>query len=770
MPAPLAQNLMLVVLDGRGAVLHGTPAALELANSVGPNFGSVLTATTSRHVSWQSKGSAWEGSLAVLDLGHVSRSPDISVVVASPVPSVGAQLATVAPGMALVMAVALVVGLWIAFAVTVRHKPALRALQGALDDLVQQRFSRLNAPASRGLRDIFEAWNNAVAVFGRQLATLHAQSQIDQLLLGAAELEAVLGPVLVRLRDLMAAHTVGVTLIDTAAAGHGRLFVASHDNREWPVCRVELDPEVITLLEESPDGLTIARCEEQRHSFLIPMARKGAQLFWTWPVFVGEQLAAILAVGYPEAPRLDARLAEQGTDCAERLGTVLARGAQAEQLYRQAHYDPLTQLPNRLLFRDLLEQAISSAHATASRGALLYVDLDHFKKVNDGLGHAAGDQVLGIVAQRLRACVKENDTVARLGGDEFTVILQQISEPGAARLVAHRIIQALQLPMSLGGHDQQLLASIGIAIFPDDGTSGEELMRNADVAMYRAKDLGRGAATFFDRAMIKRQVSAADTGLYRALKRREFSLFFQPQYAVSDGRLLGVEALLRWESPRSGLRQPAEFIPAAEESGLIIDIGGWVVDAACSQLAGWRDCGLIPPRMALNISLQQLHDPEFLPLVRRLLDKYSLSPDLLEFELKEAAFTDPGAQESLKGLERLGVGLALDNFGSSYAALHHLRKHPARTVKMARSFIEDLGHNPAAAAMAESIIAVAHTLGKTVVAEGVETVDQLEFLRERYCDRVQGYYLARPLSGEAMSELLAAREPIDPLHAATAVG
>lgn len=757
----LPAEYTLVALDAHGAAIQGTgEVAPALGSLMASGLGGGMRGAYNRHLAWQSRGIAWEGSLSALALSDAITSPPLSIVVASPQPSVWARFDSIIAVAPPLLLIALAAALVVAVRFARRYVPALRTLRTAIEDLARQQLTPLRPSRSDlELREVFEAYNQTATVVSRQLATLRAQSEIDELLLGATELEAVLDQVLIRLRDVMCARAVGITLIDADATGYGRLFVASNDNLEWPVSRVLLDASVVDLFASSPDGLTIARCEEDRHSFLMPLTRVGAQFFWAWPIFAGERLAAILSVGYGEAPRLDARLASHGTDCARRLGTVMSRGARAERLYRQAHFDALTQLPNRLLFRDRLEQAIASAAAASSRGALLYIDLDHFKKVNDSLGHAAGDQLLSIVAQRLRACVKEGDTVARLAGDEFTVILHQVTEPGAAKAVAQRVIESLQMPVNLGGRDHQVKASIGITLFPDDGANIDDLMRNADLAMYCAKDLGRGAAIFFDRNMMTRATRVPDTGLYRALKRREFSLFYQPQYHVADGSLLGVEALLRWDSPRGGMRSPAEFVPAAEECGLIVDIGSWVLEAACAQLSTWRHMGLPLPRMAVNISAQQLHEQGFVMMLKRILDKFALPAEMLELELTESVFTDPEAEGTLQGLARLGVGLALDDFGTGYSALNHLRRYPVRTVKIDRSFIEDVAENPASATMAEAIIAMAHTLGKKVVAEGVETVEQLDFLRERGCDIVQGYYLARPLAAAGMSELLATRQP-----------
>jgi len=526
--------------------------------------------------------------------------------------------------------------------------------------------------------------------------------------------------------------------------------------------------QLIETLQSAVKGLTIARCEDERHSFLRPLRQVGAQFFWAWPVFSGDRMGAILTVGYEGPEQADASLAAYGTECASRLGAALSSNARAEALYRQAHFDPLTQLPNRLLFRDRLAQELAAVAADASRGALLYVDLDHFKKINDSLGHDAGDQVLAITAQRLRACVKEGDTVARLAGDEFTVILRQVGDPAAASTIADRIVETLQLPVNIGGQDHQVRASIGITLFPDDGAELEELMRNADLAMYRAKALGRGNAVFFDRKMVSPEKRVADSGLYRALKRREFSLFYQPQYSLADGRLLGMEALLRWNSARDGVRGPDEFVPAAEEAGLIVDIGSWVLEAACSQIATWRDAGLEPPRVAVNIAPQQLRERELVALTRRLLDRHGLSGSMLEMEITEAAFADAECEETLEQLARLGVRLTLDDFGTGYSALGHLRRYPVHTVKIDRSFVEDVAVNPSSATLAETIIVMAHKLGKQVVAEGVETIEQLDFLREHGCDLVQGYYLARPLAPAAMAEILEGRAPAHPVDTAAA--
>jgi diguanylate cyclase (GGDEF)-like protein len=637
------------------------------------------------------------------------------------------------------------------------YVPALQMLTTAVGALRAREFGVLALPAAEEPRQLVEAFNRSVVSLDEQFRALETLAQIDQLLLQSAELERVLDAIMSRVQALTHCQSVGITLRDADAPGRGRVYLLASGLNDLPVNRIALDDGMMETLARETDGLTVVRCEDVRHSFLKPLADTGAVFFWVWPVIVAERLEAILAVGYREVPVADPVVAHCGGKFAERLAVALSMSARDERLYRQAHYDPLTALPNRLLFRDRLAQELANAVAGLSRGALLYIDLDHFKRVNDSVGHTAGDQLLTIVAQRLRSCIKDGDTVARLGGDEFTVILRNVVNPDAACAVAARIIESLQLPVNIAGRDCYVCASIGITLFPDDATTIDDLMRNADTAMYRAKDLGRGRMMFFDLNMTNKPALPTITGLQHALRGREFSLFYQPQFGIAEGELVGVEALLRWQTPRDGMRHPGEFVPAAEESGLIVDIGGWVLDAACAQLASWRELGIAPPRLALNVSAQQLKHSEFPKLVRRALDKYDLPASLLELELTESVLADAAAGAALVRLAQLGVHLALDDFGTGYSSLSYLRQYPIDTVKIDRTFLDEVPQNPASATLVETIIVMAHALGKRVVAEGIETNEQLIFLRERRCDAAQGFYLARPLATAAMTELLQAR-------------
>ncbi|MGH8150553.1 MAG: putative bifunctional diguanylate cyclase/phosphodiesterase [Steroidobacteraceae bacterium] len=662
-------------------------------------------------------------------------------------------------GAALAAALAAAACVWVAsIDLSSRYVLPLRAVRDGLAAFKERRFVPPKVAARDEPRALLEALASTAASVQEQFYILEALAEIDQLLLGSVSLEQVLDAMLSRMQALTHCDGVGITLRDGDAPGRGRVYVAAAGRSGLPVSRVALDRDMLATLAAEPQGLTIARREEARHSFLAPLEDTGAEIFWVWPVTVAGRVEAILAAGFIEAPAAGPRLSRCGGELAARLGVALSRAARDERLYREAHYDPLTALPNRLLFRDHLSREIAGSTEGAFRGALLYIDLDHFKSVNDGFGHAVGDQLLTVVAQRLRACVKDGDLVARLGGDEFTIVLREVNDAMAAAGVAQRVAETLQQPVHIGSGEHHVSASIGVTLFPDDGQSLEDLVRNADTAMYRAKEAGRGRFMFLDSASLGPKPSAvSDTGLQRALRKREFSLFYQPQFAVADGTLAGLEALLRWHTPRDGMRQPDEFVPAAEESGLIMDIGGWVLDAACSQLAVWRDAGITLPRVAVNVCAQQVKDGEFSRGVRRALDKHALAPDLLELELTPSLLADGEAVASLSRLSEIGVRLVLGDFGTGRSSPGDLRQPAIGVVKIDRSLICRLPRDPDAAAIVATSISVAHMLGKRVVAQGVETIEQLNYLREHHCDLAQGFYLARPLSAAAVTELLRAR-------------
>ena len=425
----------------------------------------------------------------------------------------------------------------------------------------------------------------------------------------------------------------------------------------------------------------------------------------------------------------------------------------------QSNYDALTELPNRSLFADRLSQAINVARRERTMVALLYIDLDNFKVINDTLGHSAGDRLLQKTTRRLLSTMREEDTVARLGGDEFTVILTSIDKEAAASIAAHKILTTLAQPFSLDGREIHITASIGISTYPHDGDDVEELLKNADTALYRTKAQGRGAFRFFTpeiQAEVAERVEL-ERDLRQALAGDELVLYYQPLFDPKTQRVIGAEALIRWNHPQRGMLSPDLFIPVAEDSGLIVPIGEWVLKTACAQLSAWRNSGYTGLRMAVNLSIRQLSDDNLAPSIERIVQTYNLEPEHLELEITESLFVDhsPETMGVLQKIRALGVTLAIDDFGTGYSSLSYLKRFPIDTLKIDQSFIRDVTENADSAAIVDAIVAMAHSLNLNVVGEGVETQERLTFLNIAGCDFVQGYLLGHPGEPDAMLHLLA---------------
>ena len=646
----------VAVIDSNGQWLFGSDSLPDNLRSV---LGAAILANTrdwnaaslkesDNRLAWQAGGHEWRGTYwRVPNLARLSNAASWNVVVMAETQSPWVDSLNALADYWLPFLLAIAAAGLLAAWFSDRYLLPLADLQKSILQIGNTDYVANNSTMPAELGQLAENVRLTGLSVADQISALQALEEVDRLLLANGALEPALDAILTRVQRVMRARAVGLALLDTDSAQFARVMVTADSGGSLPVARVTMDAAMLEYLASVREGITVARCEEQRHSFLQPLQDLGNQYFWVWPVRTSAKLTALLAIGFQEPPTPDPRYAKRGTEFAARLSIALSNSARDESLYRQAHFDPLTGLPNRVLFNERLAGELESALASGRSGSLLYVDLDHFKKVNDTVGHAAGDQLLGIIAQRLRAAVKEGDVVARLAGDEFTIILPTVDEPESAALVAERIIESLHQPVNLGGRDQFVAASIGIAMFPNDGSTVEDLLRNADGAMYRAKDMGRGRAVFFDRKLAISQSDPTQSGLFRALRRREFALFYQPQFDMADGRLVGLEALLRWHTPRDGTREPKEFVPAAEASGLIVDIGGWVLEAACAQFAAWREQGIAPPRVSINVSAQQLKYAEFPRSVRRVLDKFAIAPELLELELTETVLAEDAAGAAL---------------------------------------------------------------------------------------------------------------------------
>ena len=437
---------------------------------------------------------------------------------------------------------------------------------------------------------------------------------------------------------------------------------------------------------------------------------------------------------------------------------VSAARAMAEQMIHSAQHDFLTGLPNRMLLNDRVNQAIALAARHAKKVAVLFLDLDGFKHINDSLGHPIGDKLLQSIAKRLVSCVRGSDTVSRQGGDEFVVLLSEMAQQEDAAISALRILEAVSKAHSIDQHDLHLTASIGVSVCPDDGLDAETLIKNADIAMYQAKENGRQSYQFFKPVMNVRAVQrqSIEESLRRALERNEFSLHYQPKIRLATGEITGAEALIRWTHPTHGSVSPANFIPVAEDCGLILPIGQWVLREACMQARAWLDAGLPLGSIAVNISSMEFREDNFLESVFTTLSETGLDPKCLELELTESVLMKraESAASVLKALRARGVQIAVDDFGTGYSSLSYLRKFPIDALKIDQSFVRQITSAPDDSTIVTAVISMGRSLKLRVVAEGVETQGELAFLRARQCDEAQGFYFSRPVLPQQFANLL----------------
>jgi len=442
----------------------------------------------------------------------------------------------------------------------------------------------------------------------------------------------------------------------------------------------------------------------------------------------------------------------------ETLEDITERKRYEEQLEYQANHDDLTSLPNRNLLTDRIQQAILMSRRSRNEVAVFFVDLDNFKFINDSLGHDVGDRILKIIAERLTGCVRSGDTVARQGGDEFILVISNQSASDQANIIANKVLKLISQPFRIDEHELVITCSIGISIFPRDGEDVQTLIKNADVAMYRSKAQGRNTFQFFTAEMNARSFErmTMEKHLRRALEHDEFLVYYQPKVNLNTGRITSMEALIRWHHPEMGMVSPASFIPLAEETGLIESIGEWVLKTSCVQNKAWQDAGLPALTVAVNLSGRQFWQQNVVDLIDQILLESGLNPRYLELEITESLVMQDAERvtATLNMLKGMGVSLAMDDFGTGYSSLGYLARFPFDKLKIDQSFIRDITSNPSNAAIATTVIAMAHSLHLKVIAEGVETEGQLNYLRQHGCDEIQGYYFSRPVTPQAFEQLL----------------
>ena len=629
--------------------------------------------------------------------------------------------------------------------------------------------SRVAVKSDDEFEELASSFNAMAAQLGRQFQALATAAELDRAVLSATDVASIVDTLLARTRDVFPCHLVGVTLVASNGGKSlsGVVYDYCDDTRR--TARVDLRSEDVQDLLDGPGLVTLDAATAGLPAYLHPLVGLGPRTIIVLPLRFRDQLVGILALGDRTAAIAAPDEQVQIRRLADQVAVAVVNAQMLEQVKSLAYYDSLTGLPNRLSYKERLGQALDQARRGGRLVAVFFIDLDHFSRINDTLGHEAGDQLLQQVAARLRASCRDREDevgpaeaalapdVARLGGDEFTVIIPGLRRHEDAAKLARRILSGLAHPFRVSGQEIFVNASIGIAIYPDDGEDLETLLMHADTAMYKAKEQGGSSYQAYSRAMNASALQrlTLENALRRALERSEFELHYQPIVDGMTGTPIGAEALVRWRHPELGLLLPSEFVPLAEENGLIVPLGEWVLHEACTRNRAWQAAGLSPIRVVVNLSSRQLRRslPE---TVARILQSTGLEARFLGIELTESLLVNHHKEDTdtLHALSGMGLHLAVDDFGTGYSSFSYLKHLPLDALKIDRSFVREITTSPDDAAITTAIIAMAHALGLKVVGEGIETTAQRDVLRDQGCDAMQGYLFSRPVTADQFAELL----------------
>jgi diguanylate cyclase (GGDEF)-like protein len=646
----------------------------------------------------------------------------------------------------------------------------LEELQKGTRRIAQRDFtSRVTVTSRDEFEQLASSFNTMATQLGRQFNALATAAEIDRAVLSATDVTSIVDTVLGRIRDVFPCSVVSVTLGVADGAKSVTSVIQDYEHGDRHVERLGLRPADVQALLIGPEVFVLLSGETVP-TYLAPLAALGASSYVVLPLSYQRQLTGIIALGerFDLAPTEEDRV--QMRRLADQAAVALANARMLEQVRELAYYDSLTGLPNRLSYKERLAYALEQASRNQRLVAAFFIDLDHFSRINDTLGHEVGDQLLRHVASRLRSCCREREDevgpalaslapeVARLGGDEFTVIMPGLHDAQDAGKLARRILSSFAQPVRVGTHEIFINASIGIAIYPYDGEDIDTLLMHADTAMYKAKEQGGSSYQTYSKSMTTTalQRMTLENDLRRALERNEFEVHYQPIVDAYTSTVVGAEALLRWRHPELGLLLPSEFIPIAEENGLIVPMGEWILQSACLQNRSWQDAGLPRIRVGVNLSSRQLKR-SLTDTVGRALQISGLEPRYLSLELTESVLVNHQREgaEALHALRAMGLHLAVDDFGTGYSSFSYLKHFPLDTLKIDRSFIREIAIQPDDAAITTAIIAMGHALGLRVIAEGVETEAHLTLLQKQGCDEVQGYLVGRPVPADRFVDHLA---------------
>jgi diguanylate cyclase (GGDEF)-like protein len=658
----------------------------------------------------------------------------------------------------LVVALTLLVVILLSIIQIRRSLTPLEKLIRGTQSLAENDFNqRIDIKSNNEFYKLAQSFNVMSDRLKKQFSAFTVLSIIDQLILSNPESENIYLTIFEYIHNISPCEAISITILNQDAPNIGNSFLYKPNSSEKYITdRIRISETDFEKLENSIGKHSLIKVKEQ--SFLTPIKKLNIDNVYIFPISVDNNLSAFITSGYKESPNLNDDDIYQITAISERLAVALSAAARDKKLYQQSYYDNLTGLPNRQLLNSRLKQEITKCHRFDSSLAVLFLDLDRFKKINDTLGHTIGDELLIKISQRLLKCVRETDTVARLGGDEFTVILSGPVETIDIAHIADKIISEINKPFYINSNEIFTSTSIGISVFPNDGTSRTELLKNADTAMYQVKESGRGKHLFFEEQMNIEEMErvSLENDMRKALAQNKFILHYQPIINLKSGIITGAEALIRWYHPVRGLVPTEKFICLAEETGLMEKIGEWVLYTACTHFKEWQAQGCIIDRVAVNVSSRQFMQNNFVEMVDAILNETNMSADNLELEITESLLMDDhiDSNEILQKLSKKNINLSIDDFGTGFSSLSYLKRFPVDTLKIDQSFMKDVPDDKDSCTIVKSIITLGHTLNLKVIAEGIESPQQLKILYKNNCDYAQGFYFSRALSANDFTKFV----------------
>jgi len=755
----------LLILSPSGMILYSSRPSLR---SMLPTLMPHLAASISGHFEWSVDGEANLASFWSVFTQDLFTSPNMVIAVSQPKGIAMAPISSFKTTYIPLLLLAILIISFIAAKQIRKRLMPLASLQEATQRIANGNFSgHVNVSSDDEFAVLGNAFNIMADRLGSQFTSLSAMAEIDRLILSSFDARFIVSTVLAHAGSLTPCAVAAVLELDDDGSGEGKLSIrrnapkASIDETD-----VQLSNNEIRQLYGNSNHLLFER-GSLLPPYLAELPQAEAHIFTAFPTFIKEQLSTVVIFGYSGLPKGDEVDWDSLRKFVDHVSVALSNAGWEEKLYHQAHYDTLTNLPNRALLKDRLEQAIARAQRKAFNIGVLFLDLDHFKLVNDTMGHAAGDAFLKKISDMLMHSVRGVDTVVRFGGDEFVIIIPDIDRGGDVAFelgtIAEKMLYNAQSECVVDNQTLRTKMSIGIAIYPKDGQTPEELIKNADAAMYHAKKKGRGRYEFFAPELntLALHRLKMEQELREALARDQFKLNFQPKVESISGDLVGAEVLIRWHHPERGLIMPQEFIGIAEESGLIQDIGKWVLTSACRQMAAWSKAGLTPVPLSVNVSPIQFGESNFIPTVAEILDGTQTDPGMLELEITETTVMID-SDESIRKLQKLrdmGIRLSIDDFGTGYSSLSYLRRLPIHILKIDQSFVSVLTHEDETQAIISATVILAHKLGLEVIAEGVETETQRRLLQDIHCEILQGYLIGRPMDADQFVQRFLSRAP-----------